>query len=81
MTPASTGGSLEPHIAGPITYGEGKLIAIKEARPSALLLGAFGDSAWDAAMLRASRVPVAVRPGPSLIEVAASIPGLVTLEV
>jgi phosphoserine phosphatase len=81
MTPASEGGVLLPSVAGPITYGEGKLEAISEARPDAVLLGAFGDSAWDAAMLRASRVPVAVRPGPGLIEIAASIPGLVTLEV
>lgn len=79
MTPASSGGAIEPRIEGVVTYGDGKLKALREARPNAKILGAFGDSAWDAAMMRASSVPVAVYPGPSLLAVAGSIPDLVVL--
>lgn len=80
MKPAATGGIIEPRLAGPIVYGPGKVDALMAARPGALLLGAFGDSAWDASLLRASRVPVAVCPTAGLMEVAASIPGLAVIE-
>ena len=81
MTPAVHEGVLEPRIQGAITYGDGKLVAIREARPTAVLLSAFGDSAWDAAMLRASRLPVAVHPNAGLLEIASSIPGLLRMEI
>lgn len=81
MTPAVEGGVLQPRIEGVITYGDGKLSAIREARPGAALLAGFGDSPWDAAMLRASAIPVAVRPGAQLIAIAGSIPGLVRLKI
>lgn len=81
MTPAVEAGVLQPRIQGVITYGEGKLHAIREARPGAAILAAFGDSPWDAAMLRASAIPVAVRPGAQLIAIAGSIPGLVRLKI
>jgi len=82
MTPASANGTLLPSLAGPIVYGEGKLAALERARPGAreALLGAFGDSAYDAAMLRAARVPVAVTPAPGLAALAPTIPGLVVLD-
>jgi phosphatidylglycerophosphatase C len=80
MSPAALGGKVEPRIEGPITYGDGKLVAIQSARPASILLGAFGDSAWDAAMLRAARVPVAVSPGPKLLEIAGTIPNLVVMD-
>ncbi len=53
----------------------------EHARPDArsALLGAFGDSTYDAAMLGAARVPVAVTPAPGLVALAPTIPGLVTL--
>lgn len=80
MTPASIQGQIEPRIEGAVTYGEGKIAALRSARPGATILAAFGDSGWDAAMMRAASVPVAVHPSPSLLAVAASIPGLVVLE-
>ena len=81
MTPAlAPEGVLLPELAGPIVYGEGKLVALERAVGSSLpLLGAFGDSAYDAAMMRVARVPVAVTPAPGLVAVASSIPGLVML--
>jgi phosphoserine phosphatase len=82
MTPATADGTLLPSLAGPIVYGEGKLAALERARTDARgsLLGAFGDSTYDAAMLRAARVPVAVTPAPGLVALAPTIPGLVVLD-
>jgi HAD superfamily phosphoserine phosphatase-like hydrolase len=83
MTPAlSADGVLLPELAGPIVYGEGKLAALDRARAGARasLLGAFGDSTYDAAMLRAARVPVAVTPAPGLVALAPTIAGLVMLD-
>jgi phosphatidylglycerophosphatase C len=83
MTPAvGADGVLLPELAGPIVYGEGKLAALERARPGAskALLAAFGDSAYDAPMLRAARVPVAVTPAPALVALAPTIAGLVVLE-
>lgn len=82
MTPAiDTHGVVEPCLDGPIVYGEGKLAALDHRDSGARdrLLGAFGDSTYDAAMLRASRVPVAVTPGPGLVALAPTIANLVTL--
>jgi HAD superfamily phosphoserine phosphatase-like hydrolase len=82
MTPAvDESGAILPRLAGPIVYGEGKLSALEEARAGArgALLAAFGDSAYDAAMLRAARVPVAVTPAPGLAALAPTIEGLVQL--
>jgi phosphoserine phosphatase len=81
MAPAVRGGVIEPRIEGAICYGDGKLVKIRATRPGAVLLGAFGDSAWDAAMLRAARVPVAVTPSEKLLEIAESIPNLVVMDV
>ncbi|HZF55320.1 MAG TPA: HAD family hydrolase [Polyangiaceae bacterium] len=80
MQPAVQGCVIEPRIEGPICYGEGKLTKIRLTRPGATLLGAFGDSAWDAAMLRAAAVPVAVAPSEKLLAIAGSIPNLVVMD-
>jgi phosphatidylglycerophosphatase C len=66
-------------LDGPAVYGPGKLEAIQRTRPQATLLGVFGDSGYDAAMLGAARVAVAVDPKPSLLEAATSLPELVLL--
>ena len=79
MTPAIEDGRIAPRLAGPIVYAEGKLDVLRAARPSAALIGAFGDTVYDGPMLRAARVPVAVHAKESLLEVAATIPGLVAL--
>jgi len=82
MTPAvGPDGVLLPRLDGPVVYGEGKLAALDRVRPggSEALLAGFGDSAYDAHLLRAARVPVAVAPSPGLVALAPSIPGLVLL--
>ena len=82
MTPAvGQDGVLLPRLAGPVVYGEGKLAALDRLCPAArgVLLAAFGDSAYDAHLLRAARIPVAVAPTPALVALAPSIPGLVVL--
>ncbi|MCC6557362.1 MAG: HAD-IB family phosphatase [Polyangiaceae bacterium] len=87
MTPAVRGGRLAPELAEPPTYGDGKVRALARAVPALAagagespILAAFGDSAYDAPMLRAARVPVAVAPSPRLAALAGTIPGLLVLE-
>jgi phosphoserine phosphatase len=81
MTPAiGPDRVLLPRLEGPLVYGEGKLRAMADAGIAVPLLAAFGDSHYDAPMLRASRVPVAVDPSRRLLEVAPTIAGLVELQ-
>lgn len=79
MTPTVEGGRLGPRIDGEIVYGEGKRVALTRARPDAAWLGVFGDSGWDASMMKHAAVPVAIDPKPSLLARAAELPGLVRL--
>jgi HAD superfamily phosphoserine phosphatase-like hydrolase len=85
MTPAIEDGRLLPALAAPATYGDGKVRALERACPALAagegLLAAFGDSAYDAPMLRAARVPVAVTPSPKLLALADTIPGLILLDL
>lgn len=50
--------------------------ALEQAGVASRLLGAFGDSAYDAAMLRVARVPVAVTPAPRLVALLPGIAGV-----
>ncbi|WP_437676293.1 HAD family hydrolase [Sorangium sp. So ce131] len=79
MTPAVAGGRIAAELGAPATYGEGKIRALERIFPELAVLAAFGDSAYDAALLRTARVPVAVAPSPKLLALAGSIPGLVLL--
>jgi len=67
-------------VERPIPYGPGKVTRLREQigrdRP---LLAAFGDNAFDVALLASARVPVAVRPKPRLRERAPEVEGLVEL--
>ncbi len=67
-------------VERPIPYGGGKVTRLRErigaARP---LLGAFGDNAFDVALLSEARVRVAVRPKPRLRERAGEVPGIIEL--
>jgi HAD superfamily phosphoserine phosphatase-like hydrolase len=86
MTPAVRDGRLLPELGAPATYGDGKVRALERAVPAGApgeplaLLAAFGDSAYDAPMLRAARVPVAVAPSPKLLALAPTLPGLIVLD-
>jgi phosphoserine phosphatase len=67
-------------VERPIPYGPGKVARLRERlAPAQPLYAAFGDNAFDVAMLAAARVPVAVRPKPRLRARADAVPGLVEL--
>jgi phosphoserine phosphatase len=68
-------------VVRPIPYGPGKVSRLREKLGARVLYAAFGDNAFDVAMLREARIPVAIRPKPRLVERAAEVPGLVTLSV
>lgn len=74
-------GRLEPRLAEPPTTREGKLEALRRARPGATLLGAFGDGGWDEPMVSAARVRVAVGRGSGLAKRRPPIDGLFVLPV
>jgi phosphatidylglycerophosphatase C len=69
-------GVLLPELDGPVVYGEGKIQALTRAGVTASIVGAFGDSAYDAAMLRKAHVPVAVLPGQALLALLPGIEGV-----
>lgn len=66
MTPQSLGGVVQPALGPAPTYAEGKLLRLRE-RTDAALLAAFGDSDFDAALLAAAAIPVAVHPSAGLL--------------
>lgn len=80
MQPRVLGDRIAPELAAPAVYGPAKPTSFFAACPGRELLGAFGDSSYDAALLAASRVPVAVRPKPGLLARAAEVTGLLVLE-
>jgi phosphatidylglycerophosphatase C len=67
-------------VVRPIPYGPGKVMHLRAKLAARPLYAAFGDNAFDVAMLRESRTPVAIRPKPRLIERAAEVPDLIVLE-
>jgi phosphoserine phosphatase len=73
------GGVVEPGVLRPIPYGPGKVTRLREKLGPRALYGAFGDNAFDVALLREARVPVAIRPKQRLVDRAAEVPGLVVL--
>ena len=79
MTPLVDGGVMRPTLVGAWTYGEGKVdaLSVELAVGQRRLVGAMGDNVFDAPMLRAACVPIAIRPKPALVNVATSVPGLV----
>jgi len=78
--PRFEGDLMLAEVDRPIPYGMGKVTRMRErignGRP---LLAAFGDNAFDVALLASARVPVAVRPKPRLRERAYEVSGLVEL--
>ncbi len=80
MTPeVDPAGVLLPRLTGHVVYGDGKYDALRLQRPDATILAAFGDSFYDAPMLRAASLPVAVAPSAGLVDILESIPGVVVL--
>jgi phosphatidylglycerophosphatase C len=73
-------GVVAPRVHRPIPYGQGKVVRLRERAGQRPLYAAFGDSGFDVPMLAASRVPVMIRPKPSLVARATELPGVVVLE-
>lgn len=81
MRPRVEGGVIRPELAAPATYAEGKVQAVRRAAgQGARLIAGFGDSAYDAPMMRLAAVPVAVTPAAKLLALCPTIPGVVVLE-
>jgi phosphatidylglycerophosphatase C len=78
-TPCFEGERMLAAVLRPIPYGPGKVAAIRKAAGARTLYAAFGDNAFDVAMLREAKIPVAVRPKARLRERAAEVPGLVEI--
>src|SRR5262249_3458645 len=79
MKPASDGSALLARVTGPLTYGRGKLVALRAALGNSRLLAAFGDSAYDLPMLGYAEIAVAVRPKVELRAREAECPQMVEL--
>jgi phosphoserine phosphatase len=79
MIPRVREGVIEPALDATPTYGDGKWLALGAVLDAEgrTLIGALGDNAFDASMLRAASVRVAIRPKPALLAIAAQVPGLV----
>jgi phosphatidylglycerophosphatase C len=73
-------GFITASVVRPIPYGPGKVMHLRAKLGARPLYAAFGDNAFDVAMLREARIPVAIRPKPRLVERAAEVPGLLLLE-
>ena len=80
MTPEWQNGEVRPGVVrAPAPYGPGKPIALREREPTPRVIGAFGDSGFDWELLGCARVPVAIRPKPSLCALAPGLPRLATV--
>lgn len=80
MTPSVEDDVIRASIAGTWIYGEGKRTALHAALAGRKLVAAMGDNVFDVPMLQASRVPIAIRPKPALVNVHTQVAGLVRLE-
>jgi protein phosphatase len=63
----------------PIPYADGKVTALRKLIGNKAILGAFGDNAFDVAMLSQAMVAVAVRPKERLRKLAGELPNLIEL--
>jgi phosphoserine phosphatase len=78
--PRLQGDVLLPNVDRPIPYGPGKVSRLRERiGADRALYAAFGDNAFDLALLASARVGVAVRPKPRLRERAHEVSGVVEL--
>jgi phosphatidylglycerophosphatase C len=75
----SRNGQIEPRVAGDVPYGEKKTHRGRALLRGARWIAAFGDNHFDAAMLTAADLGVAVRPKPALRELLSKLDGVVEL--
>lgn len=76
---AMQGSVVDAAVEGPTTYAEGKASVGEALLGATPWLAAFGDSVFDAAMLRKARVGVGVRSKPCLLRELSAIPSGVRL--
>lgn len=79
-TPETAGDVVLPRAVRPIPYGDGKVTNLAARLEGRVLVAAFGDNAFDVAMLKAARVRVAVRPKQRLLDRASEVPDLVQIQ-
>jgi phosphoserine phosphatase len=78
--PRFDGDVMLAEVERPIPYGPGKVSRLVERIGAGnTLFAAFGDNAFDVALLASARIGVAVRPKPRLRARAHEVPGLVEL--
>jgi phosphoserine phosphatase len=75
-SPFWDGDVMRADVERPIPYGPGKVHGLRAVLSGRPLLAAFGDNAFDVAMLREARVPIAVRPKDRLRARAGEVEGL-----
>jgi phosphoserine phosphatase len=68
------GGRLSDSLAEPVPYAETKVSAGRARLGNRSWLCTFGDNVFDVDMLKAARLPVAVRPKPRLLAVLDQVP-------
>ncbi|HRI65707.1 MAG TPA: HAD family hydrolase [Polyangium sp.] len=81
MTPVVENGFVLPRLAGKPIYGPNKPTVLRETCPQSTLLGGFGDSSYDVPLLQMAKVPVAIRPKPSLLAKAHDVSNLVAIGI
>jgi phosphoserine phosphatase len=77
--PLQQDGRVVPDVDRPIPYGPGKVRRLRERVGTRPLLAAFGDNAFDVALLTEARVRVAVRPKAALRARAGEVVDLLEL--
>jgi phosphoserine phosphatase len=77
--PRFDGDVMLAEVERPIPYGPGKVSGLLERIGHRTLYAAFGDNAFDVALLASARIGVAVRPKPRLRARAHEVAGLVEL--
>jgi phosphoserine phosphatase len=78
--PRYEAGRMLPDVHRPIPYGAGKVLHLREkVGPARPVYAAFGDNAFDIALLSEAFIPVAVRPKPRLRERAGEVKKLVEI--
>jgi phosphoserine phosphatase len=76
---AGSGDRMLADVERPIPYGPGKVTGLRARIGERVLYAAFGDNAYDVAMLERATVPVAVRPKPRLRDRAGDVPNMLEL--
>ena len=76
MMPVIDNEIILPKLDGLPVYGTNKPKVLQQARPQSVLLGGFGDSSYDVPLLQLARLPVAIRPKPSLIRRLPEVPNV-----